>query len=299
MANKGGVRLGRTIITKASTSINGGNIFLHPPTILYFCNPTFNSSLFHTHTADEQNPNLFLKSVRHQCRHGFRKVDDAVSLFHQMTRMNPLPPLADFNFILCSMIKVKPRKPFNYSTVLSLSSQLQLLGVSYDDYSFSILVNFYCYLGRVDFGFSVIGRMIKLGYQPNIVTFTTLVNGLIHTGLVDEAVRLLDKIVKLGFQPNIVTYGALIKGLCGVGNYANCLSLLVTMHSGFSLCKPNVVIYTTIIDSLCKDKLLPQAVNLFMDMKSKGTPPDVSTYCYFDSRDVQSATMEGCKDDVE
>uniref|UniRef100_A0A803KNR1 Pentatricopeptide repeat-containing protein n=1 Tax=Chenopodium quinoa TaxID=63459 RepID=A0A803KNR1_CHEQI len=41
---------------------------------------------------------------------------------------------------------------------------------------------------------------------------------------------------------------------------------------------PNVVIYNTLIDSLCKDNLLPQALRLFKELKVKGISPNVVTY---------------------
>ena len=43
-------------------------------------------------------------------------------------------------------------------------------------------------------------------------------------------------------------------------------------------CTPGVVIYNTIIDSLCKDQLLPQSIQLFTEMKTKDIHPDVITY---------------------
>ncbi|KAI5322550.1 hypothetical protein L3X38_031622 [Prunus dulcis] len=43
-------------------------------------------------------------------------------------------------------------------------------------------------------------------------------------------------------------------------------------------CQPNVVVYSTIIDSLCKDQLVAEAFKLFSEMESKGIPPNVVTY---------------------
>lgn len=39
-----------------------------------------------------------------------------------------------------------------------------------------------------------------------------------------QDVQFFDRIVKLGFQPNIVTYGAMIKGLSSTRNNAGALS---------------------------------------------------------------------------
>ena len=43
-------------------------------------------------------------------------------------------------------------------------------------------------------------------------------------------------------------------------------------------CKPALIIYNTIIDSLCKDRLLNDARDLFLAMKQRGIKPNVVTY---------------------
>lgn len=68
----------------------------------------------------------------------------------------------------------------------------------------------------------------------------------------------------------------MIKGLCRICDNAGALNLLKKMQS--SICKPNLVIYNTIIDSLCKDRRLKVALDLFSAMKSEGIKPDVVTY---------------------
>jgi pentatricopeptide repeat protein len=39
-----------------------------------------------------------------------------------------------------------------------------------------------------------------------------------------------------------------------------------------------VVLYSTIIDSLCKDRLVTEALNMLSEMMSKGIQPDLVTY---------------------
>ena len=42
--------------------------------------------------------------------------------------------------------------------------------------------------------------------------------------------------------------------------------------------EPNVVFYNTIIESLCKDRSVTEALNLLFEMRSKGIQPNVVTY---------------------
>ena len=42
--------------------------------------------------------------------------------------------------------------------------------------------------------------------------------------------------------------------------------------------EPNVVFYNTIIDSLCKVRLVNKALNFIFEMMGKGIRPDIITY---------------------
>ncbi|GMP52092.1 hypothetical protein CsSME_00018046 [Camellia sinensis var. sinensis] len=43
-------------------------------------------------------------------------------------------------------------------------------------------------------------------------------------------------------------------------------------------CKPNTVVYNTVIDSLCKDKMVDDAMKLFSKINEQGICQDVATY---------------------
>ncbi|KAK9692062.1 hypothetical protein RND81_09G238700 [Saponaria officinalis] len=211
------------------------------------------------------DPQLFIQSVRQQCKLGFSGVDIPVSIFHQLNCFRPRPSIVVFNQLFTAMCKIRPHPPL--STVITFCYQLELSGLRPDRHSVGILAN--CY--------SRLGRYIKLGYPPDAVIITTLLNGLIASDKLRMAIQLLDKMVKLGIQPTLVTYGAMFKGLCRIGDNAAALRLLRNMESKAPF-KPDVVIYNTLIDSLGKDQLLPQALGLFKEMKTKGILPNVITY---------------------
>ncbi|GAB2289775.1 hypothetical protein Dimus_024081 [Dionaea muscipula] len=188
---------------------------------------------------------LLLKSVRGRCRKGFSNLDDPLNLFRQLTSAkHPLPSVFDLNTIVGAIVRMK-----HYSTAISLSHDFPSLGIRFNDCSFNILINCYCHLNYIDFAFSVMGKMMKLGFEPNNITFTTLINGHIVNDRPQRAALLFQKISSQGFRPNLFTYGALVK-----------------------------VIYNNIVDSLCKDKLLTEALDLFFEMKSKCIAPDEVTY---------------------
>lgn len=106
----------------------------------------------------------FLESVRYQCQLGFSDLKSPISLFHQLTSLRPLPSVILFNQLFAATLKLKRLQP--HSTIIPLFRHLELSGIRPNMYSVGILANCYCHLGRLDFGLSLLGKGLKLGYPP-------------------------------------------------------------------------------------------------------------------------------------
>ncbi|KAK7314770.1 hypothetical protein VNO77_33298 [Canavalia gladiata] len=98
--------------------------------------------------------------------------DDAVSLFNSMLHKRPIPPVFEFNQILGSLAKTK-----NYNIAISLSKRMEFRGIERDIFTLNILLNCFCQLHQMRFTFSVLGKIFKMGHQPDTVTMTTLMRG--------------------------------------------------------------------------------------------------------------------------
>lgn len=120
------------------------------------------------------------------------------------------------------------------------------------------------------FSLSVLGKFFKLGFEPDITTLNTLIIGFLHENRVAEATQLWRKLGEEGnCKSDDFTFGTLIKGLCMKGNNSGAIQMLRKMER--EACKPNVVVYSTIIDSLCKDAQVLDALKLSSEMTSKGS----------------------------
>ncbi|KAL0377014.1 UNVERIFIED_CONTAM: putative pentatricopeptide repeat-containing protein, mitochondrial [Sesamum calycinum] len=198
------------------------------------------------------------------------EVDDAVSLFRQMLRMRPKPTDVDFNRLLTAVVKVK-----QYSVALNLFDEMHQLGTPVSEYTLTIVINCYCLLNRVDFGFAILGSFFKRGYEPNVTTFTTLIKGLFLDDNVIEAEKLFKKLLALRLcEPNEVTILTVINGLCKAGHTLTAYDLLGLFEK--TSFKPNVYSYSTVIDSLCKDRMVDEALQLIAKMIDKGISPNIN-----------------------
>jgi pentatricopeptide repeat protein len=169
----------------------------------YYCR-SFSSTSAKTTGSGRDNaecPNQFLKSVRDRCRYrSFRNLDDALGVFDRMLHMHPMPSIVDFNQLLGRIARMK-----HHSTVISLIKEIELSRFAPNACTLRILTNCFCHLDRVDFGFSILARILKLGFQPDCIILTTLVKGLCLQGKIANAVKLVNKMEKIGYKPNAVT----------------------------------------------------------------------------------------------
>jgi pentatricopeptide repeat protein len=95
------------------------------------------------------------------------------------------PSIVDFTQLLGMVVKVK-----YYSEVITLIEKLESLRpkIYPNVYNMSVLINCFCHLNWVEYGFLVLARMVKLGYQPSQATINMLLNELCIQGQLQEAV---------------------------------------------------------------------------------------------------------------
>ncbi|GFP95765.1 pentatricopeptide repeat-containing protein at1g62910 [Phtheirospermum japonicum] len=200
-------------------------------------------------------------------------LNDALCLYDDMSRMRPLPGVIQFNQLLSRVVDLK-----EYSAATYLFKDIYELGISVSGITTNIAINSYCVLGRVDYGFSILGWFFKHGCVPDRA-FNTLLKGLFGENKINEAQELFRKMVREGLcELDVVTYGTVINGLCKAGNTPMAIELLRVMKKGRRICKPNTHIYNMVIDGLCKDRMMYDALKLFDEMSEKVIPPDVATY---------------------
>ena len=116
--------------------------------------------------------------MRDRCRsRSIRNIDDALALFDRMLHVHHLPSIVDFNQLLGAIARMK-----HHSTMISLIKKMELSRTTPNVYVQGVLINCFCHLNRVDFGFSIFTRIFKFGFQPNCIILTTLVKGLCLQG---------------------------------------------------------------------------------------------------------------------
>jgi len=95
----------------------------------------------------------------------------------------------------------------HYCAAVALIEDMGSRGVGLNVYIWGILMNCLCRLRRVELGFAVLGRVLKLGFEVNSVMLNTPINGQCEGGERDRAVRLADEMGDHGLRPSRVHVG--------------------------------------------------------------------------------------------
>lgn len=73
-------------------------------------------------------------------------------------------------------------------------------------------LNAFVNLVEIDIEFFVLGKMLKLGVELDVVTFFTLIIGFCNRSKIFETMILFDKMIEKGYQPNLFVYTTILNG---------------------------------------------------------------------------------------
>lgn len=162
----------------------------------------------------------------------------------------------------------------HYHSALVLFNKMCFLGIPFNHYTMTIAINCYCHLNLPGFAFSVLGSFFKRGYTPELPTFTVLIRGPALADRTPDAVNLFRKLIREKIcKPDGIMFDTIVDGFCKAGQTMRATRLIKLMEQ--VNCKADAMVY---IANLCKDRLVDKALDLFSEMIGKGFAPDVFTY---------------------
>lgn len=137
-----------------------------------------------------------------------------------------------------------------------------------------------------------IARVIKKYACPDTCTYNILINACCVLGDIDKAWNVFDEMRKRGFQPNVITFATLINGLCANSRLLEALKLKEMMERCFGI-RPNVFVYSALIKSLSRDNKVDSAIKLKKEMVKKKVELDSAVYTTL----ISALFKAGRKDD--
>jgi pentatricopeptide repeat protein len=139
-------------------------------------------------------------------------------------------------------------------------------------------MNGYCLVNQVSKALDILNTMADKGVAPNVRSYNIIINGLCKIKMVDEAMNLFEEMQSKKITPDTVTCNSLIDGLFKSGKTSFAWELVYEMHDRGQPANFTVCTYKIIINHLCFEGLLSEAIALLSRMKYNGCIPDIVTY---------------------
>ncbi|KAJ3695154.1 hypothetical protein LUZ60_000531 [Juncus effusus] len=119
--------------------------------------------------------------------------------------------------------------------------------------------------------------------------FNSILNGFAREKDYDRMNQLLSEMKQMGVKPDVFTYGIIMNYLSKSGKIDNALKLLDEMSNPDSEVKPDLIMFNTVInglckvfrvkeEALCKNKDVKMAICLVNEMKERGVNANVTTF---------------------
>ncbi|KAL1366966.1 hypothetical protein HN51_021014 [Arachis hypogaea] len=199
-------------------------------------------------------------------------VEDALHVFDELQKVGFCPSAETWKKSLLGCLKVG-----RTDLVWTLYGRMLESGVAanIDVETVGYLVKALCVEGKVSKGYELLRQVLGNGLSPDNTVFNTLIRGFCKNGEYDRVSEILHIMIAKKGNPDIFTYQEVINGLLKENNSEG---LRVFNDIKDRAYFPDRVMYTTVIEGLCKKGQLGVARKLWFEMIQKGLLPNEYTY---------------------
>ncbi|XP_057815493.1 pentatricopeptide repeat-containing protein At2g13600-like [Cryptomeria japonica] len=184
---------------------------------------------------------------------------DACKVFDSMSQ----PNIFSWNMIISGY-----RKHGFSQQALTLLHQMQRTAVQADHFTFSTVIPICANLASLKHGLQVHGRIVRCGFQSNVIVMNTLIDMYAKCGSINQACELFDKM----YQRDAISWNSMITGYVQNGVLDEAVQLFEEMP------QRNVVSWTAIISGYAQNGIFDKALEMFKEMQLTGVKPNSATF---------------------
>merc|ERR1719158_1586605 len=144
--------------------------------------------------------------------------------------------------------------------------------------TYSTILKGHCQNGNIQEGFAILEQMKKdARLKPDEIVYNSLLDGCAQNNLVDEGLRLLEEMQSLGVQPSNFTLSILVKLMNRARRLNQAFSLVEDITKKYNF-RPNVHVYTNLVQACVSNQQLSRGVSVLEQMVKERIVPESRTY---------------------
>lgn len=152
--------------------------------------------------------------------------------------------------------------------------------VKHDIVAYNTIIEGFCKVGKVERAEEVFREMVFNGVECTCVTLEHLISGHCLSGNVDAALVLYKDLCRKGFKPESSTIDVVAKVLCDKSRVFDALEFVRSVIKKHNIV-PRKTTYELLIQNLCKEGWMEEALKLQVEMAGKGYAPNFKIYSAF------------------
>jgi len=174
--------------------------------------------------------------------------------------------------------------------VPQLLADMRVANVKPDTITYSTLVKGHCLSGNVDCAFEVLAQMLKENLKPDEILYNCLLDGCAKEHRLEDALKLYEDMKEDRVSPSNFTLCTLVKLLGRSRRLQQAFGMVEELSSNGGL-KPNIQVYTCLIQACIHNRQLQRALDLHDEVIAANCEPDQKTYTVLARGCVQGGSL--------
>jgi len=184
--------------------------------------------------------------------------------------------------------------------VPQLLVDMKSANINPDQITYGTLVKGHCLSGSVDQAFEILAEMRATGkHKPDEILYNCLLDGCAKEHRLEDAMTLYEEMKQAGVAPSNFTLCTLVKLLGRSRRLEQAFKTVEELSTTLGL-KPNIQVYTCLLQACIHNRQLQRALDLHDDVIEAGCEPDQKTYtvlvrgCMWAGNLVKAVAMVRC-----
>jgi pentatricopeptide repeat protein len=202
-----------------------------------------------------------------------KKMDQVLAVYAEMKERDMELSIVTYNTLLDACARCGRMDQLPIILVDMKAGRVQLNVITY-----STMLKGHCQNGNMQEGFAILKQMkMDTKMKPDEIMYNSLLDGCASNSLVDEGLSLLEEMQKEGVSPSNFTLSILVKMMNRARRLDRAFALVEEITQRYNF-KPNVHVYTNLIQACASNQQLPRGVGILEQMVKDGVVPDSRTY---------------------
>jgi len=250
--------------------------------------------LIHQMQDDEQCCDVLNSIVYCSVLKGFtreRKIDRVWAVYGEMKERKAELSIVTYNTLIDACARCGRME--HLPTILE---DMKMQGAKPNVITYSTMLKGHCQNGDVQMGFTILEQIKKdPSLKPDEIMYNSLLDGCAQNNLVDEGLRLLEEMQATQVWPSNFTLSILVKMMSRARRLDQAFSLVDEITQKYKF-RPNVHVYTNLIQACAFNQALPRGVSVLGQMVGEKVAPDGRTYAILVRASMNKGLFEQAAD---